>query len=166
MSDLFRWILLALRLSARKSDIKKNSDFHWNIWTNTKKLYARNNIFKKRLPNTRFWIIYVLVQISLFWGLFLGISASVFFLIFCRWSTMVADIFTQLRPHTAPTIKELHRAHHKLFLLWQHHQNGCQPRLKRKQKTERPCHANACHYISYQHSFVRRYLGGVFLSVI
>ena len=36
-------------------------------------------------------------------------------------------------PHPAPTIKELHRAHDKLFLLWHHHQYGCQPRLKRKQ---------------------------------
>ena len=63
MSNLFRYFLLALRLSARKSDIKKNSDVHQSIWTNIKKLYARNNILKKRLPNTRFWIINILVQI-------------------------------------------------------------------------------------------------------
>ena len=31
-----------------------------------KKFFARNNILKKRIPNMRFWIIYVLVQISFF----------------------------------------------------------------------------------------------------
>ena len=31
--------------------LKKNSDgIHWNVWTNMKPLYARNNIFKKRIP--------------------------------------------------------------------------------------------------------------------
>ena len=34
-----------------------------------KKLYARNNFFQKRIPNLRFWIIYILVQISFFGGL-------------------------------------------------------------------------------------------------
>ena len=34
------------------------------IW---KKLYDQNNTFKTRIPNMRFWIIYILVQI-LFWG--------------------------------------------------------------------------------------------------
>ena len=37
---------------------KKNpDDVHWNVRTNIKKLYAQNNIFKKRIPNMRFWII-------------------------------------------------------------------------------------------------------------
>ena len=49
------FFLLALRLSAKKSEIKKNSDdIHWNVWTNIKALYARNNTFKKRIPNMRF----------------------------------------------------------------------------------------------------------------
>ena len=65
MSDFFRWFLLALRLSLRKSEIKNISDnAHWNKRTNIKNLYAWINIFKKRIPNVRFWII--LVQI---WGL-------------------------------------------------------------------------------------------------
>ena len=68
MCDLFCQFLLALRLSARKSEIKKNSDdVHWNVWTNIKTLYARNDIFKKRIPNMTFWIIYVLVWISFLW---------------------------------------------------------------------------------------------------
>ena len=51
--------------------LKKNSDnVHWKVWTNMKKLYARywKNIFKERIPNMRFWIIYILVQISFFRG--------------------------------------------------------------------------------------------------
>ena len=34
------------------------------------KLYAQNNIFKKRISNMKFWIIYILVQVSFFGGLF------------------------------------------------------------------------------------------------
>ena len=26
---------------------------HWSVWTNIKKLYSRNNIFNKRIPNMR-----------------------------------------------------------------------------------------------------------------
>ena len=62
-SERFR---LALRLSARKSEIKKTDDVHWNMWANIKKLYARNNILKKSSkyeilnhlyfgPNFDFW---------------------------------------------------------------------------------------------------------------
>ena len=56
MCDLFRQFLLALRLSAGKSEIKKtnSNDVHWNFWANIKTFYARNNIFKKRIPNMRF----------------------------------------------------------------------------------------------------------------
>ena len=44
-----------MRISARKYKIKKKSDdIHWNVWTNIKTLYAQNNIFKKRISNTRF----------------------------------------------------------------------------------------------------------------
>ena len=49
--------------------LKKDSDdVHWNMWTNIKKLYASNNIFKK-IPSMRFWTIYILIQILLFGGL-------------------------------------------------------------------------------------------------
>ena len=60
---------MALGLSVKKSEIKKISDdIYWNMWTNLKKMYAWNNIFQKRIPNVRFWIIYILVQISRFFG--------------------------------------------------------------------------------------------------
>ena len=48
--------------------LKRISDnIHWNVWTNIKKFYAWNSIFKKKKkekknPNMRFWIIYLLVQ--------------------------------------------------------------------------------------------------------
>ena len=46
--------------------LKENSDdAHWNVWTNIK-TYARNDFFKKRILNMRFWIIYNLVEISNF----------------------------------------------------------------------------------------------------
>ena len=45
-----------------------------------KKLYIQNNIFKKRIPDMRCWIIYNLVQISFFGRLLKGVLASVFFL--------------------------------------------------------------------------------------
>ena len=49
--------------------IKRNSDEdHRNAWKNMKMLYSQN-IFKNRIPNMRFWIIYILVQISFFGGL-------------------------------------------------------------------------------------------------
>ena len=67
-----------------------------------KKSYVRNNIFKKRIPKMRFWIIYIFVQISFFGGLLWGALTSLFFFfIFCRWPTIVANIFTQ-----PPTIKK------------------------------------------------------------
>ena len=34
---------------------KSYDDFHQNVWSNIKALYARNNIFKKRIPNMIFW---------------------------------------------------------------------------------------------------------------
>ena len=63
MSDLsFCWLwdflLENLKLKRYSEDVR------WNIWANIKDLYARNNIFKKIIPNMTFWIIYVLVQIS------------------------------------------------------------------------------------------------------
>ena len=78
MSGLFFWFLLALRLSTKKYEIEKNSDdAHWNMWTNIKMLHAQNNIFKKRIPNMRFWIIYILVQS------FMGTDFNLFCQLFC-----------------------------------------------------------------------------------
>ena len=55
MSDLFRQFLLALRLS---------DDVLCQVQTTIKRLYARNNVFKKRITNMGFSIIYILVQNS------------------------------------------------------------------------------------------------------
>ena len=75
--------------------LKRNSDdVRGNFSTNIKKLYAQNNIFKKRIPNMTFWIIYILVQIL---GTALG-RFSQFIFSFRRRPTMVADIFSQ-SPH-------------------------------------------------------------------
>ena len=51
--------------------LKRHSDDICNIWTNIKKLYTQNNVFKKRFPNMILRIIYILVQIS-FLGTALG----------------------------------------------------------------------------------------------
>ena len=59
--------------------LKRNSeDAHCYIWANIKKWYARNNISKRRIPNMTFWIIYILVQISLL-GTALGRFSQWFF---------------------------------------------------------------------------------------
>ena len=95
MSDLFGWCLLALRFSATNSAIKITQMM--STGTCGLKLYARKNIFKKRPRNMRFWIIFILVKVSVFGGITLGrfsLCFFFFFLIFCPWSTMVADIFT------------------------------------------------------------------------
>ena len=55
----------------------------------------------------KFWIIYILVQVSFFGGLFLGRFSQCFFLIFRRRSTMVSDIFTQPSTTATTTIKKL-----------------------------------------------------------
>ena len=67
MSDLFGWFLLALRFSATHSETKKTL----MMFTRTYgiKLNARKNIFKKRITNMRFSIIYILVQVSFLGGL-------------------------------------------------------------------------------------------------
>ena len=81
--------------------LKRNSDdVRGNISTNLKKLYAQNNIFKKRIPNMTFWIIYILVQISIF-GTALGRFRQFFY--FCRRPTMAADIFSQPFHHKKPS---------------------------------------------------------------
>ena len=60
---LWDFLLESLKLKKHLYDV------HWNFWTNIKMFYARNNIVKKRIPNIKFWIIYILVQISFFGGL-------------------------------------------------------------------------------------------------
>ena len=97
MSDLFAsfywlWDYLLENLKLRRN----SDDVCWNIWMNIKKLYAQNNIFKKRIPNMTFWIIYILVQVPLL-GTSLGRFSHCFFLIFHLRPTMMGDTFTQ--PH-------------------------------------------------------------------
>ena len=75
---IMKWVIfLALRLSTRRPEI--NDDVHWHVWTNIKKLYLQNNVFKKRIPKMRFWFIYILVQTSFFEGLLYGTLAISFF---------------------------------------------------------------------------------------
>ena len=79
---LFCQLFLALRISVKKSEIKKHSDdAHWNIW--------KNWHLSRFLKKSKF----------VFWGLLWAVLASVFFL---RQPIMVADIFTQSPP--PPTI--------------------------------------------------------------
>ena len=87
-SCIVEWVIIFASFSwlwgflLEKMKIKKSpDDFHWNVWTNTKTLYVRNNIFKKRIPNLRFWIIYILVEISLL-GTTLGRFSQLFFSFF------------------------------------------------------------------------------------
>ena len=72
---------------------KRNSAVQCNVWMSIKKmkkLYARNNLFKKRIPNMRYWNIYILVQISFFLGTSSRRFSQYFVLIFCRQPTIVA----------------------------------------------------------------------------
>ena len=73
----FRWHCETCCLKIWKLE-NNSDDAHWNVWTNIKTLYAQNNIFKKRVPNMRFWIIYILIQIS-FLGTALGRFIQCFF---------------------------------------------------------------------------------------
>ena len=68
MGDLFRWFLLGLRFSAINSGIKQN--LMMSTGTCGIKLYARCNIFKKKITNMTFGIIYILVQVSFLWDCF------------------------------------------------------------------------------------------------
>ena len=65
-ANMFCWLWDFL-LEIWNQKKKKFDAVYWNMWINIKKLYARNNIFNKIIPNMRFWIIYISVQI-----LFLG----------------------------------------------------------------------------------------------
>ena len=100
MNDLFHYVLLALWLSDRKSEIKKNCDnVQWNVWTNIKILYTWNKIFKKEFQIWDF-------ESFLHFGpnfVFRGSASECFiqcvFLIFCYQPTKVVDIFTQPAHH-------------------------------------------------------------------
>ena len=73
MCDLFCQFLLPLRLSARKSENKKNSDdIHWNVWTNIKTLYAQKKYFQERIPHLRFLNHLYFGSNVVFWGTALG----------------------------------------------------------------------------------------------
>ena len=54
----------------------KSDDIQWNVWANTKSLYARNNIFKKRIPNMRFLNHLYFGPNFHFWGTALGRFSS------------------------------------------------------------------------------------------
>ena len=113
----FCW-LWDLRLENVKP--KRNSEgFLWYIWTNTRKLYARNNIFKKRISNMTFWIIYILVQISVL-GTALG-RFSQFFLFFFNFSSLTNHGDRHF--YTAPLHKKtfcgpVYRAFFVRFFFW------------------------------------------------
>ena len=88
-SDIFRWLLLALRFSATNSGIKKT--LMMSTGTCGLKLYARNNILKKK-KNYKYELLN-----HLYFGpsfVFRRTALGCFF-IFHRRSTMVANIFTQ-----------------------------------------------------------------------
>ena len=64
-SDLFSLVFVAFETFCYKiwnqKKKKKNptdDDVQRNMWMNIKQLYAQNDIFKKRIPNMRFWIIF------------------------------------------------------------------------------------------------------------
>ena len=95
-------------------NIKKNSDdVQWNVWTNIKTLYARNNIFKKRIPNMIFWIIYIFVQMS-FVGTALGRFSQCFFFNFLS-PTIVADIFIHSQPPPSSHHEKASYGHGTMF---------------------------------------------------
>ena len=73
---------LALRLSARKYEIKENSDVHRDVWTNIQKLYAKI-IFSKKQKNSKskYKILNHLYFSTnfVFWVLRQGVLACVFY---------------------------------------------------------------------------------------
>ena len=93
MSDIFRYFLLALRLSTWKSENLKKSLMTSTGTCGRIKKYTRNNIFKKRIPNMRFWIIYILVRVSFLGTVLRRFSQCLFFQFFVVgqpwWSTFL-----------------------------------------------------------------------------
>ena len=86
----------------RNLKLKKTPDVvHRNGWMDIKKLYARNNIFKKRIPKYKTLNRLYFGPNFIFWRSALGCFSQCFFLTFCRRPNMVADIFTQ-SPHPHP----------------------------------------------------------------
>ena len=99
MGDIIGWFLLALRLFATNSGIKKT--LMMSTRTCGLKLFARNNIFKN--GNYKYEKYEILNHLYfgpsfVFWRTALGRFIQYFFLIFCRWSAMVANIFTHPPP--------------------------------------------------------------------
>ena len=88
MSDLYVSFFLALRLFARKPEIKRKSgDVHWNVWT--------NKYFSKKNSKYDIWIIYILVQILFFYDTTLGSFSQIFL---CRQPWWLTILFSPLPP--------------------------------------------------------------------
>ena len=90
MSDFFTSFCWLWDFLLEKMKLRKRSDHvHW---------YARNNISKKEFQIRCFESFIFWAKVH-FFGTSLGLFSQFFFVIFCSWSTMVADIFTQPRHH-------------------------------------------------------------------
>ena len=83
MSDIFGWVLLALRFSTTNSGRKKLSDdVHWNVSTKVvrpKKYFQKMN-YKYEILNHLY-----LGPSFVFWGTALGRFMQRFLLILCPW---------------------------------------------------------------------------------
>ena len=89
--------------------LKKNSgDVYWNVWTNIKTLYARNNIFKKRIPNMRFLNNLCFGPSFVFQGTVLGGFSQCFFKFFVVgqpwWSTFLLSPPLTIKSFLRPCI--------------------------------------------------------------
>ena len=69
MTDLFLLCVFLL-----EDDVHEGDDVHWHEWMNIKKLYARNNIFKKKKKNSKMRFLNHLYfgPNFVFWGTALG----------------------------------------------------------------------------------------------
>ena len=102
MSDFIATFCWLWDLLLENLKLEKNSDHvHWNVQTNIKKLYARNNVSKKEFQIWDFESFIFFSKVD-FWRTSLERFSQCFFSIFCHRPTIVADIFTQ-----PPTIKKL-----------------------------------------------------------
>ena len=86
-------------------EIKKNSDVYWKVWTNIKKLYARNNIFEKNNSKDEILNHLYFGPNFVFLGTVLRCFSQRFFLNIFRQKTMVADIISQFQPLPPTLIK-------------------------------------------------------------
>ena len=95
--------------------LEKNSDYvHWNVWVNIKALHVRNNTFKNWILSIRFWIIYILVQISVL-GAVLGCFNQCFFYFLLPANHSGRNFYSASPP--PPTIKTLPTACN-MFIVW------------------------------------------------